>query len=47
MMRGSNNVPKVGILQRQEDAAPRIGDDVVRSRLCAGKPGVSTTTRCP
>ena len=41
----SNNVPKVGILQRQEDAAPRVGDDTVRSRLYAGKPGGSTTTR--
>jgi len=28
-----------------EAAAPRIGDDAVRSRLYAGKPGESSTTR--
>lgn len=41
----SNNVPKVGILQRQEEAAPRTGDGMVRSRLFAGKPVGSSTTR--
>ena len=41
------NVPKVGRLRRQEAAAPRIGDDAVRSRLYAEKPGGSSTTRHP
>ena len=38
-------MPKVGILQRQEEAAPRTGDGAVRSRLYAGKTGESSTTR--
>jgi hypothetical protein len=41
------SVPKVGRLRRQEAAAPRIGDDAVRSRLYAEKPGGSSTTRHP
>jgi hypothetical protein len=38
----SNKVPKVGKpLGRQRGAAPHIGDDMVSSRLYAGRPGVS------
>jgi hypothetical protein len=44
----SNNVPKVGIpLSRLRGAAPHAGDSVMSSRLYAGKPGVSSTTRSP
>jgi hypothetical protein len=39
-------VPKVGTPPYVlEAAAPRVGDDAVRSRLYAGKPGESSTTR--
>jgi hypothetical protein len=39
-------VPKVGTPPYVlEAAAPRVGDDAVRSRPYAGKPGESSTTR--